>query len=142
MLEREVQNTNLASEFLVASCLFRLGYSVTITFGHTKEVDLIVNIPGKGLLTVDVKGLASKTNWPILPKLKKDNHFYVLVTYKDKFDKLVVLPEFYIIPSLEIENLITYWKNRSGITYKMLKDSKYKDAWDLLNMEEVKYKWL
>lgn len=129
----DIQNTNLASEFLVASCLFRLGYSVTITFGHTKEVDLIVNIPRKGLITIDVKGLAGKTNWPIVSKLKKDNHFYVLVTYKDKFENLSILPEFYIIPSSEIEQLITYWKNRSGITYKMLKDSKYKNTWHLLN---------
>lgn len=128
----DIQNTNLASEFLVASHLFRLGNSVTVTFGHTKEVDLIVNIPRKGLITIDVKGLAGKTNWPILPKLKKDNHFYILVTYKDKFENLSILPEFYIIPSSEIEQLITYWKNRSGITYKMLKDSKYKDAWHLL----------
>ena len=116
----------------MASHLFRLGNSVTVTFGHTKEVDLIVNIPEKGLITVDVKGLAGKTNWPILPKLKKDNHFYVLVTYLDKFENICILPEFYIIPSLEIDKLITYWKNRSGITYKMLKDSKYKDAWHLL----------
>ncbi|MBM3707941.1 MAG: hypothetical protein FJW69_06340 [Actinobacteria bacterium] len=134
MIEKETQNTNLASEFLVASHLFRLGYSVTVTFGHTKEVDLIVNIPGKGLITIDVKGLAGKTNWPILPKLIKDNHFYILVTYLNKFVDINTMPEFYIIPSSEIEQLITYWKNRSGITYKMLKGGKYKDAWHLLTV--------
>ena len=44
MVRNGTINTNLASEFYVASLLFRLGYAVTITLGHTKEIDLIVVI--------------------------------------------------------------------------------------------------
>lgn len=36
-------NTNLAAEFYVASQIFRLGHTVTITYGNTKEIDLIVH---------------------------------------------------------------------------------------------------
>lgn len=42
MSKTGILNTNLASEFLVESWLFRQGYSVKITFGNTKEVDLIL----------------------------------------------------------------------------------------------------
>jgi len=132
MPKDESQNTNLASEFLIASQLFRLGYIVTITLGHTKEVDLIViNKEGKKV-SIDVKGLVGQTNWPVKPKLIREDHFYILVTYKDKFNDLNTIPEVYIIPSLEITNLITNWKNRSGVTYKNIKNSKYKNAWHLL----------
>lgn len=132
MPRKESISTNLASEFYIAALLFRLGYTVTITLGHTKEIDLIVaNEDGKKI-SIDVKGLIGKTNWPIKPKLKKEDHFYVLVTYMDKFRDLKVIPEVFIIPSQEINILITNWKNRSGVTYKMLRNSKYKNAWDLL----------
>ena len=132
MVKKGTINTNLASEFYIASLLFRLGYAATITLGHTKEIDLIVaNEDGKKI-SIDVKGLMGKTNWPIKPKLIREDHFYVLVTYLDKFQDLKITPEIYIIPSLEIESLVTNWKNRSGVTYKELKNSRYKDAWDLL----------
>jgi len=48
MPKANAQNTNLATEYCIASLLFRLGYNVTITLGHTKEIDLIVtNSAGK-----------------------------------------------------------------------------------------------
>lgn len=132
MLKYKSQNTNLASEFYIASLLFRLGYTVTITLGHTKEIDLIVaNEDGKKI-SIDVKGLIGKTNWPIKPKLIRKDHFYVLVTYIDKFSDLKVVPEVFIIPSQEIKTFITEWENRQGVAYKTLRNSKYKDAWDLL----------
>ena len=132
MPKDESQNTNLASEFFIASHLFRLGYIVTITLGHTKEVDLIVvNKEGKKV-SIDVKGLVGRTNWPLKPKLIREDHFYILITYKDKFNDLNTIPEVYIIPSTEIKDLITNWKNRSGVTYKKLKNNKYKYSWNLL----------
>jgi hypothetical protein len=130
--KNETQNTNLASEFYIASLLFRLGYSVTITLGHTKEIDLIVTNKNSKKISVDVKGLGGKTNWPIKPKLISEDHFYVLVTYLNKFRNLEVVPEVYIIPSLQVRDLITDWTTRSGITYKDLKNSRFKDAWHLL----------
>ncbi len=132
MTKYESHNTNLTSEFYIASLLFRLGYIVTITLGHTKEIDLIVvNKEGKKI-SIDVKGLIGKTNWPLKPRLTREDHFYILVTYKDKFNDLDILPEVFIIPSKDISNLITNWENRSGVMYKDIKDSKYKNAWDLL----------
>lgn len=135
MAKDEIQNTNLASEFFVASQLFRLGYIVTITLGHTKEVDLIVVNKEGRKVSIDVKGLVGRTNWPLNPKLIREDHFYILITHKDKFNDLNTIPEVYIIPSVEINNLLTKWKNRSGVTYKTLKNSKYNNAWHLLFSE-------
>jgi len=117
--KRQSGNTNLASEFYVASQLFRLGYEVTITLGHTKEIDLIVINPTNGkTITIDVKGLKNKSNWPLTPQLKRKDHFYVLVSYCNKFNNLKFLPEVYVIPSVKIENLLENWTKRGRIPIK------------------------
>jgi len=135
MASRKSQNTNLASEFYVASKLFRLGYTVTVTLGHTKEIDLIVAHPDGRTCTIDVKGLKNTTNWPLKPKLKKKDHFFVLVTYRNKFEKIDHEPETFIIPSLHVDQVLTKWAGKPDVTcvgYKDVKNSQFRDAWDLL----------
>ena len=68
--------TNLASEFYVASQIFRLGYNATITLGHTKEIDLVVTHPDGRFITIDVKGSKWKTSWPLKLKRKRKDHFF------------------------------------------------------------------
>jgi hypothetical protein len=133
-MKKNSQNTNLAAEFYVASQLYRLGYIVTITLGHTKEIDLIVAHPDGRTCTIDVKGLKNTTNWPLNPKLKKKNHFYVLVTYKSRFNQVSALPEVFIVPSLSVGRLLTKWTGAdvTCVGYPKIKNSKYKDAWRLL----------
>jgi hypothetical protein len=133
--KRESSNTNLASEFFVASQLFRLGYNVTITLGKTKEIDLVVMNENGKVITIDVKGLKNKTNWPIKPKLVSQNHFYVFVSYLNKFSTLQIEPEIFVVPSTRIKRLLGSWTGNPDVTalgYSKIKNSKYKNAWDLL----------
>ncbi len=135
MARDRTQNTNLAAEFHVASQLFRLGYTTTVTLGHTKEIDLIVAHPDGRTVTIDVKGLKNKTNWPLAPKLISKNHFYVLVTYLNKFENVSSEPEVFVIPSTRVKSLLSRWSGRPDITavaYSRVRDSKYKDAWYVL----------
>ena len=128
-------DTNLASEFYIASQLYRLGYVAAITLGHTKEIDLLVAHPDGKIITIDVKGLKDTTNWPLQPKLKSKGHFYILVNYKNKLGDLSFYPEVFVIPSLEVDNLLSSWAGKPEvkcIEYKDIKNSKYKDAWELL----------
>jgi len=128
-------NTNLAAEFYVASQLFRLGYTVTITLGHTKEIDLIVSDPKGRVITIDVKGLKNTTNWPIKPKLIKNTHYFVLVCYKSKFNEPSIAPEVFIIPSKRIKSLLGEWSGNPNVTavgYSKVRNSRFKNAWDLL----------
>jgi predicted AAA+ superfamily ATPase len=135
MRTRIAQNTNLAAEFFVASQLFRLGYNVTITLGHTKEIDIIVANQDGRTVTVDVKGLKNKTNWPVKPKLISRNHFYVLVSYLNRFTDVQTQPEVFVIPSARIKRLLRFWTgnpNVSAVTYKRAAQSGFKNAWHLL----------
>jgi len=140
--KRQSGNTNLASEFYVASQLFRLGYEVTITLGHTKEIDLIVINPTNGrMITIDVKGLQSKTSWPLNPKRIKKDHFYVLVSYCNRFNNLDFHPEVYIIPSVEIEELLVPWGTgqqlieQRGVEYRNPNLEKYKNKWKVIKQK-------
>ena len=135
---KKSQDTNLASEFYIASQLYRLGYITVLALGHTKEIDLVAIHPDGRTATIDVKGLKNTTNWPLQPKLKKKEHFYVLVNYKDKFRDLTFRPEVFVIPSLEVDSLLCSWAGKPEVKcvgYKDVKNSKYRDAWDLL------FKW-
>jgi len=128
-------DANLASEFFVASQLYRLGYLATITMGHTKEIDLVIMNHEGRIATIDVKGLKGKTSWIVMPKRRESDHFFVFVNYRGKFSDLSVRPEVYIVPSLEIDEILEPWKGKpevTGIEYRTIKDSKYRDAWELL----------
>ncbi len=96
------QNTNLASEYYVLSMLYRVGADAYLTLGNKKAVDIMIQ--KDQLLTIDVKGLKGKTGFPIDNWDKKEkNHFLVFVSFLDKIDDPQIVPEAYIVPSLDID---------------------------------------
>lgn len=127
-------NTNLAAEYYVLSMLYRKGINAYLTLGNKKSVDIIIEQTDGKILTVDVKGLAGTTCWP-MDNFKKTgkNHFIVLVTFLNKIDDHDIKPECWIIPSNSVRDL--FYINpkgnrqvidRSTITKKGLD---YKDNW-------------
>jgi hypothetical protein len=131
------ENANLAAEYFVASQLFRLGYIVNVTYGNTKQIDLVVIHPDlKRKVTIDVKGLKNKTNWP-MPKnpLVHKDHFYVLISFLKQYKNLETMPEAFVIPSSSVRRIWGLWsghKTQRGISYKKANTRKYKGRWDLL----------
>src|SRR5712664_3612459 len=93
-------DTNLAAEFHVLSVLHRLGMSATLTLGNKKSVDIVVARDAGDAVTIDVKGLAGTTNWPV-DNLKEGQkkHFIAFVTFLGRISDPSVLPEVYIVPS-------------------------------------------
>src|SRR5215218_3827592 len=95
-------NTGIASEFLVAGELARRGYNVTLTFGNTKSIDLLVERNGK-LIPVQVKGMQRKASicWNIsLSKLQGQSVMYVLVNLNaDTLEQ----PEFFVLAEEEVK---------------------------------------
>jgi hypothetical protein len=126
-------NTNLAAEYYVLSMLYRFGAEASLTLGNKKSVDIIV-LRGRDLLSIDVKGIAGKTLWPLdnFSKPTK-NHYIALVSFLDRIGEPSVAPEVYILPSDEIETFI--YRNpkgtRKGINLSRMRHygQKYKDAW-------------
>lgn len=129
-------NTNLAAEFHVLSILHRLGRDATLTMGNKKSVDIVVVRSAGDTLTVDVKGLAGKTSWPVdNVKSDKRNHFLAFVCFLGKIENPESLPDVWIIPSSSIGKFTyTSPKGRRVVQLSRLRrEAKaYKDAWNLL----------
>ena len=106
-------DTNLAAEFYVLSVMHRLGMSATLTLGNKKSVDIVIARDAGDALTVDVKGLAGTTNWPV-DNLKegRKRHFIVFVTFLGKINDPSVLPEVYVVPSEKVSAVI--YQNPAG----------------------------
>ena len=130
----EPYNTNLAAEFFVLSMLHRLGADATLTLGNKKSVDIAVVRNAGDSITIDVKGLAGTTSWPVDNlKTSKKGHFIVFVCFLGKISDPRVSPEVYVIPSNKLAHLVYHSPNGKrkvvGL-HRLRKDAKkYRDAW-------------
>ena len=130
-------NTNLASEFYVLSMLHRLGCDASLTLGNKKSVDIVVVRESGAVITIDVKGLAGKTSWPVdnVKKVDKD-HFLVFVSFLGKIGDHTVAPEVYVVPSKRLAPLVYHSPNGKRHVLqlsRMRKDgTAFRDAWDLV----------
>lgn len=131
-------NTNLAAEYYVLSMLYRKGLDAHLTLGNKKSIDIVIQKEDGGLVTVDVKGLAGKTCWPMDNFKRKDKkHFIVLVSFLDKIESHEVLPECWVLPSTKVGTFlyINPKGNRKVIDrYTIAKKGKqYLNNWVSLN---------
>jgi len=99
--------TGMAAEFFVLSCLNRLGYSALLTLGNRKAVDIVVELPNGLTVTIDVKGLAGTTGWPVdNVSAPSTRHFVVFVCYRDLIADPWEQPEVYVVPFADFSNLV------------------------------------
>lgn len=105
-------NTNLAVEYHVLSMLYRKGLNAYLTLGNKKSIDIIVD-HGRRTSTIDVKGMISKTIWPVDNfSDARSNHYIALVTFLNKIDDHSVIPETHIVPSSRVCSL--FYRNPKG----------------------------
>jgi hypothetical protein len=133
---RDNYSSQLAGEFLVAGELSRRGYSVSITIGNAKSIDLFASTrDGKTPFMVDAKATRTKTSWPIKPESVNENIFYIFVHLQTSNGiKANIPPEYFIVKGNEIKvkGLIRPWKSMPGIPYGALNKDEYKERWDKL----------
>lgn len=151
--------TNLASEYYILSILYRKGLNAYLTLGNKKAVDILISNDEDTIITIDVKGIRQKTMFPIdnvSDDKKKSNHFLIFISYLSEFYNEKVLPEIYIVPSLELTDDLIYRNpkgNRQGVNLSKLRKNKdkYSDNWEILNGygelgfipdEEDEIKWI
>ena len=134
-------NTNLAAEFYVLSMLHRLGFEATLTLGNKKSVDIVVALRTGKAVTIDVKGLAGKTGWPM------DNfgrgsksHFIVFICFHGRIGDVTALPEVYVVPSSRVARIIYHAPaGRKVMQLSMLRrhSREFENAWHLLRRQAM-----
>lgn len=130
-------DTGMAAEHFVLSVLYRMGVNATLTLGNKKSVDIVVMRASGDTVTIDVKGIAGVTSWPINDKRSSRTHYYVFVSFLGKIQDPNVSPEIYIVPSTSIRRL-KYTHAKSGREFVQLscmrsKSERYKDNWCVFN---------
>ena len=129
-------NTNLTAEFHVLSILHRLGLDANLTLGNKKSVDIAIVRDAGEACTIDLKGLAGKTGWPVDNIRVKRGHFLVFVCFLGKIDDPKTVPELYVVPPEELERLTC--KAPAGRRLiqlsRMRRDgANFPDSWNLLS---------
>jgi hypothetical protein len=127
-------DTNLAAEFYTLSALYRLGAEATLTLGNKKSVDIIAVRSAGDTVTVDVKGIAGKTGWPVSNvRTDRAKHFVVFVSFLNRIDNPSVSPEVYVVPAHCIPNLRGKggWRAVHLSTLRKA-DPSYRDGWKQL----------
>jgi hypothetical protein len=130
-------NTNLASEFYVLSALHRLGLDAVLTFGNKKSVDLAVVREAGNSVTVDVKGLAGKTSWPVdNVQEAKAKHFLVFVCYYGKIEEIELQPEVWVVPSTKLAPFVYHAPGGRKVVQRstLLREAQeFRNAWSLIS---------
>ena len=97
--------------------LYRKGVNAYLTLGNKKAIDIIVQ-QGNSTLSIDVKGIAGTTLWPL------DNfstisttYFLVLVSFLNKIDDHGIIPEVYVLPSTKVNGICTKIREQPAKEY-------------------------
>lgn len=129
-------DTNLAAEYYVLSCLHRRGITAALTLGNKKGVDILVAHGTGDALTVEVKGVAKKYDWPASNITStKSNHFVVLVCFNGKIEDMEMpSPSVWVIPGPKLGPFFRDYKGRRNLSRAaVVRDgAKYLNAWHLI----------
>ena len=131
-------DTNLAAEYYVLSCLHRIGLTANLTLGNKKGVDVVVVRSAGDAVTVEVKGIAKKYDWPAnnLVTEKPDQHFVALVSFEGHIlDPGMPPPRVWIVPFPAVERFKrAYPGGRINVSRAaLLSDGgQFENAWHLI----------
>ncbi len=132
MAEIPRNNTGLSGEYFVAAELYRRGWSVGMTIGNAKAVDLFAE-KGDKRIAIQVKAIYKKQNvgWPITKDRIKKDCFYIFVNLNaNKMEQ----PEYFICTSKEANENIKEYKKRGIVNRYLLNNELYLDNWNKLEI--------
>ena len=136
-------NTNLAAEYYVLSCLHRRGVSANLTLGNRKGVDIVVVREAGDAVTVEVKGLAGRYEWPannLVNQTPKSQHFVALVSFEGHIRAPEMPPpRVWIVPFAELLRrfIKEYPGGRINVSRSavLTEGSQFENAWHLIEMD-------
>jgi hypothetical protein len=128
MAEKVDRNcTHLAGEYFVAAELYRRGYSVAITLGNAKAIDLFAE---KDTCTVNiqVKAISHRRNvgWPIMRDRVIDDVLYVFVCLNEPG----IAPTYFIATGTEARAKVQQYATRGIINLTTLRNPDFLERWD------------
>jgi hypothetical protein len=141
-------STGNCGEYFVAAELERHGFTAAVPMSNTRDYDILAisrEDPNKQYAIQVKTNTGSKTSWILKDKNEKisnSNVFYVFVNLNDGG-----YPDYYVVPSKIVVDYISenhqIWLNTPGKkgqkhnnssirTFRLEKDSEYRNAWESL----------
>jgi hypothetical protein len=135
-------DTNLAAEYYILSCLHRRGLTANLTLGNKKGVDVVVVREAGDAVTVEVKGVAKKYDWPAnnLVTQKPDHHFVALVSFEGRIgEPEMPAPRVWIVPFRAIEQFKRFYQGRINVSRAAIlaEGQHFENAWYLIEGERA-----
>lgn len=120
-------NSHLAGEYFVAAELYRRGFTVAMTLGNAKAIDLFAERDGK-TVNVQVKAIAKRKNvgWPIMRDKVLPGIVYVFVCLNEAPEP----PSYFIATSDEARKKVKQYTTRGIIDLTTLRSELFIDRWD------------
>jgi len=120
-------STHLAGEYFVAAELYRRAYSVAMTLGNAKAIDLFAERDAC-TVNVQVKAIRDKKSvgWPMMVDRVKDGIVYVFVCLNEPG----IPPDFYFCTSAEARCKVKQYTTRGIVPLASLKSEDYQERWD------------
>ena len=111
-------STHLAGEYFVAAELYRLGYSVGMTIGNAKALDVLVEKDGR-MIPVQVKAIRDKKSvgWPMMKDRVRADVRYIFVLLNQPGTK----PDYFIATGVEARSKVKQYETRGIIDLTSLK---------------------
>ena len=123
----ESNSTHLAGEYFVAAELYKRGFSVAITMGNAKAIDLFAE-RNKQTANVQVKAIRVKKHvgWPMSVAKVEDWIVYVFVILNPEG----VPPSYFIGTGAEVRPLVKQYATRGILNCSSINSEQFRDRWD------------
>ena len=120
-------SSHLAGEYFVAAELYRRGYSVAMTLGNAKAIDLFAEHDGR-TVNVQVKAIARRKNvgWPMMRDKVMTNVIYVFVCLNEAPEA----PTYFVATAKEARAKVKQYANRGIIDLTTLRNDQFLGRWD------------
>jgi hypothetical protein len=123
-------STHLAGEYFVAAELYRRGYSVAMTLGNAKAIDLFAEHEAH-TVNVQVKAIRGKKSigWPMMKNKVVDGVVYVFVCLNSPGEP----PDYYLCDADETRALVKQYSTRGIVDLSRIKKTDALGRWERID---------
>jgi hypothetical protein len=135
MAEIQRSSTGLSGEYFVAAELLRRGFSVGVTMGNAKSIDILAEKENKQFI-IQVKAIYKRKNigWPLMKDKINLNHYYIFVNLNaDQMGS----PDFYIATGKEAYDKCKQYSTRGIVDLSSLKNDGFLGNWKKLEINSL-----
>jgi hypothetical protein len=127
VISPDKNSTHLAGEYFVAAELYRRGYSVAMTLGNAKAIDLFAE-HGTRTVNIQVKAIRDKKSigWPLRRAGVVDGVIYVFVCLNAAGEA----PDYYVCTATETRALVKEYTTRGIVDLASMKKTDAAARWD------------